>query len=45
MIPLSFIGTPSELMEYLNFAEWCVHISKGFKLTKVFDDLSGFTAE
>ncbi len=46
MIPLSFVGTGAELMEYLRFAQWAEMdaIRKGAKVVKIFSDMSGYVA-
>ena len=46
MINASFVGTSEKLLEYLRFAEWAEKDAqnRGAKVDKIFDDLSGYTA-
>ncbi len=43
---LGYVGRAGGLMEFIAYAIWCEQdaTKKGFKVEKVFDDLSGYTA-
>ena len=44
---LSFVGSVSGLLEYLNFAKWAEQdaIRRGARVVKIFSDMSGYVAE
>jgi len=46
MLKLSFVGSPTHLLEYLVFAQWAEQDAKtkGAKVDKIFSDFSGYTA-